>query len=121
MSAREAAAALGISETTVRRTLRQARDATPQQPVHGECHGVAFIAWREASLPRAPWRFTFPVDRDGLIGVERHEDPFLRIGTEQRIRSLRSRIQASADAASDQAKEPGMSRVRRWWRFVARH
>ncbi len=121
MSAREAAAILGVSETTVRRALRQAREAAPQgQPISGRCQGVAFIAWREPRLPRAPWRFTFPLDRESLAGTGRHEDPSLRAVTEQRIHSLRARIQASVDAAPVEREDADRLRFKRWWKVVIR-
>jgi hypothetical protein len=122
LSTREAAAALHVSETTLRRALNRAREESHSAAfVNGELRGVPFLAWRDTALPRAPWRFAFDIEFSALTPDEYHLDRASTRDTDDRIRSLRAVIQERDEldrgTVRDPDDEPEVRPARGWWRF----
>jgi hypothetical protein len=65
LSTREAALRVGVSETTLRRALREARElaAPGATEVRGICHGYGFTAFRMMRGRSTAWRFVIRDDR----------------------------------------------------------
>ena len=88
-----AAAAMGVSPSTLRRTLTKLMAAAGAcTSIGGEYRGQRFIAWREANLRGKPWRFDLAPASSDL---------------DRRLRELRERF-AEAEAAPE--PEAG-----HWW------
>jgi hypothetical protein len=124
LSTREAAPLFGVSETTLRRAMKKAEHEQPHATiVEGECRGIGFHAWRDARLPRRPWRIVL-VDVAAPQGFTL--SPFEVKSADNRIRDLRSAIRTNFEAYANLPEidftAPGEpEKSRRWrWKFWSR-
>lgn len=124
LSTREAAPLFGVSETTLRRAMKAATESQPHSTiVEGECRGIGFHAWRDARLPRRPWRIVI-VDLATPQGFVL--SPFEVKSADNRIRDLRSAIRTNFEARANESEidftsagNPAKPRRPRW-RFWSR-
>ena len=107
MTVREAAGVLGVAESTLRRTIKQAADKCGSTIyAAGSYRGRGFTAMRDGD--RLPWQVVF--DKNASVADDVSHEAVARV--DGRIAELRV-------AMLPVAQEPALEHVaeRRWWKF----